>query len=418
MPTAKPTYKPYHDRASPCIGTRVDRPNFCLTGFWHRIPKLGRNILDSSGVVIYDSIQTSGVYRFMSSLLEQYRISDFLEWDKQKRLKINTDFQRGSVWSPAARTFLIDTILRQLPLPKVYLRTNIDVATKQAIREIVDGQQRLRAIIEFANDGYQLSKRATEFAGLKYSTLTPEHQEIFLGYPIAVDQLVNASNTDVLEVFARLNSYTVTLSPPEKRHAKYQGDFKWAVRNTARRWGGEWEKRKILTVRERVRMLDDSLAAEMIGVMLNGITHGGQVKIDALYKACDKTFDSSVIKHVDATLKFVSEKVMDSIVGTPICSAPHFLMLFAAIASALFGIPTDPGVSLKTKPIGVKAIEENIENVHQNLLFLGSVIDRDAEPSEAAFVEFWKASRATTHSIASRRVRFPLYLRAITGGSF
>ena len=81
----------------------------------------------------------------MASILEQYRISDFLDWHREKRLEINQDFQRGSVWKPAARTFLIDTILRELPVPKVYLRTKIDVVTKKSVREIVDGQQRLKA---------------------------------------------------------------------------------------------------------------------------------------------------------------------------------------------------------------------------------------------------------------------------------
>src|SRR5665213_3326483 len=201
---------------------------------------------------------------FMPSILEQYRISDFLDWHREKRLELNPAFQRGSVWSPPARTFLIDTILRQLPIPKVYLRTKIDVSTKKSIREVVDGQQRLRAILDFSDDKFPLSKRASEFAGLKYSDLAEDKQEVFLGYPIAVDQLVNASTDDVLEVFARLNSYTVTLNGPEKRHAKYQGDFKWAVRAASRRWGHLWENLNVLTTRERVRMLDDSLTAEML----------------------------------------------------------------------------------------------------------------------------------------------------------
>ena len=94
----------------------------------------------------------------MPSLLEQYRISDFIDWRKQKRLNLNPNFQRGSVWSPAARTFLIDTILRQLPIPKVYLRTNIDVTTKQTIREVVDGQQRIRAILDFSDDLFPYQK--------------------------------------------------------------------------------------------------------------------------------------------------------------------------------------------------------------------------------------------------------------------
>ena len=190
----------------------------------------------------------------MPSLLEQYRIADFLDWHKEKRLELNPNFQRGSVWTPAARSYLIDSILRKLPIPKVYLRTKIDVATKKTVREVVDGQQRLRAIIEFADDKFALTKRAAEFVGAKYTTLSPDLQESFLGYPIAVDQLLNSSDTDVLEVFSRLNSYSVALNPAEKRHAKFQGDLKWQIRKASTDWAGLWETFSILTTRDRVRM--------------------------------------------------------------------------------------------------------------------------------------------------------------------
>lgn len=79
----------------------------------------------------------------MATILEQYRVSDFLDWNRQKKLILNPDFQRGSVWTPAARSYLIDTILRELPIPKIYLRTNLDISTKESIREVVDGQQRV-----------------------------------------------------------------------------------------------------------------------------------------------------------------------------------------------------------------------------------------------------------------------------------
>jgi hypothetical protein len=348
----------------------------------------------------------------MPSILEQYRISDFVEWHRQKRLDLNPDFQRGSVWSPAARTFLIDTILRQLPVPKVYLRTKIDVVTKHAIREVVDGQQRMRAILDFANDGFALSKRAGEFFGLKYSTMTVEQQEHFLSYPIAVDQLVNATDTDVLEVFARLNSYTVTLNHPEKRHAKFQGDFKWAVRAEAQKWKVLWETYKILTVKQRVRMLDDSLTAEMFGVLLDGVSDGGQVKITALYKKYDPGFDADITTRLDTVLKFFVEHMAEHLIESPLLRPTHFLMLFSALAALLVGIPGNKQVP-KVDHIGAKAIMANLESAREKLQQLGSIIDSEDEPSRK-YVQFWKASRATTQRIASREVRFPFFVRALS----
>ena len=348
----------------------------------------------------------------MPSLLEQYRIADFLDWKKEKRLELNPDFQRGSVWSPGARIFLIDTILRRLPIPKVYIRTRINVTTKKSIREVVDGQQRLRAIIDFAEDKLVLSKRAGEFKGLRYSTLDPKMQEAFLGYPIAVDQLVNAEDDDVLEVFARLNSYTVTLNPAEKRHAKYQGDFKWAIRASSRRWAKPlWEQYKVLTVRERVRMQDDSLTAEMIGVLLHGVTDGGQDKINKLYSECDAKFESSLFTKLDVVLKFLADKLAADLVGTPVLRPAHLLMLFSALAAILEGIPIGDLTPAEAKH--PKQLPKNLDHARNNLMLLASIIDSDAEPPRK-FLEFWKASRATTQRIASRRVRFPMYVRALT----
>lgn len=144
-------------------------------------------------------------------------------------------------------------------MPKVFMRTKVDLTTKQSYREIVDGQQRLRAIVDFANDKFALSDRAADLAGFKYSTLPSEFQERFLSYAIAVDQLINASDTDVLEIFARLNSYTVSLNPPELRHAQFQGNFKWAVHRTSINWAVLWEKFGVVSVRQRLRMLDECL---------------------------------------------------------------------------------------------------------------------------------------------------------------
>lgn len=144
----------------------------------------------------------------VSSILEQYCIADFLDWHREKRLELNPNFQRGSVWTLQARTFLIDTILRKLPIPKVYLRARVDVNTKKSIREVVNGQQMLRAILDFSENKFSLTKRSEKFANKSYSKLTYEEREVFLTYHIAVDQLVNALDDDVLEVLSRLKRIT------------------------------------------------------------------------------------------------------------------------------------------------------------------------------------------------------------------
>ena len=344
----------------------------------------------------------------MPTILEQYRISDFLEWHKENKLILNPSFQRGSVWPSAARSFLIDTILRELPIPKIYFRTTIDLLTKKSVREVVDGQQRLRAIIEFAADKFVLSKVAKEFRGKKYSTLDPALQGIFLSYPIAVGQLVNATDSDVFEVFARLNSYNVQANEPEKRHAKYQGEFKWTVHEMATKWTVLWETYKIVSTRDRVRMLADSLMAEMFTVLLEGVVDGGQPKIDKIYSKYDKDFDVTVIGKIDEVLGFFVENLAEDLKDTPLCNAPHFLMLFAALAHALKGIPQG---ELEALPDRDPLALTDLQICRDNLAEIGSVI-ASAEPV-GGFEEFWTASRSSTQRIASREKRFPLYYQAL-----
>ncbi|MFZ3078236.1 MAG: DUF262 domain-containing protein [Bellilinea sp.] len=348
----------------------------------------------------------------MASLLEQFRISDFLDWYSEKRLILNPDFQRRSVWTPDARTFLIDTILRQLPIPKIYMRTTIDVLTKKSIREVVDGQQRLRAIIDFSDDKFRLGKRANEFVGLQFSTLNQEQKEVFLSYAIAVDQLLNATDEDVLEVFARLNSYSVSLNDAEKRHARYQGDFKWAVYETSKNWKILWEKLGILSVRQRVRMLDDQLTAEMYGVLLNGVTDGGQPKLNSLYNSYNENFPNEpmITNAINEILIYFTDKFGDALMGTPVLNSPHFLMLFAALAHAIKGIPSGD-IKPQDMPIRGDGVLSDIRIAQSNLLKLAAIIE--SEEPNPGFEEFWKASRSSTQRIASRSIRFPVFYQAL-----
>lgn len=218
-----------------------------------------------------------------SSSAFTYNISDFLEWDANDQLKLDPDFQRGAVWTAAAQTFLIDTILRGYPIPQIFIRSKIDVATRMAVREVVDGQQRLRAIFAFANDGMRLSSRSKEFGGKRYTDLSDELKAGFLSYGISTVQLINASNTDVLEIFARLNSYGVKVTPAELRHSTYSEPVKWHIWDATIRWSMLWERYRLVSVREAVRLKNNSVMAELYISADEGLSDGGEPQIGKYY---------------------------------------------------------------------------------------------------------------------------------------
>lgn len=346
-------------------------------------------------------------------MLEQYKIADFVEWDKRKTLNLRPDFQRGEVWSPVARSYLVDTILRDFPVPKIYIRSRVNVETQKTVREVVDGQQRLRAILAFANNKMRVSMRASEFHGLTYETLSEELKERFLTYPLAVDQLVNADDATVLEVFARINTYTVTLNPAERRHAKFQGEFKSAVRGMSRKWDGLMAK--VLSVRNRVRMLNDSLVAEMFGIAMEGLQDGGQAEIDKLYQRLDAPSApeeprKKAARVVDSVLTFVHENLEEEFADTPLMKPPHFLMLFAALAHCGHGIPKG---MLDDLPDSRKKFPECAPAVMDGLRRLAAAIEKEPEYNDD-LREFWRASSKTTHRMPSRKVRFGAFLKALS----
>jgi len=148
-----------------------------------------------------------------------YSINDFIEWDRQKRLELNPIFQRRSIWSDKAKSYLIDTILRGKPIPKIFIRQKINVSTRVSIREVVDGQQRLRTILSFIKDGFVVSKlHNREFGGCHYSELPDEVQVQILAYELSVDLLINLPDAEILDIFGRLNSYAIVLNEEETTH--------------------------------------------------------------------------------------------------------------------------------------------------------------------------------------------------------
>ena len=283
----------------------------------------------------------------------------------------------------------------------------------------MDGQQRLRTIVDFSEDNLTLSQRAGEFAGLKYSTLTDEQKENFLTYAIGVEQLINSSDADVLEIFSRLNSYNVTLNAAEQRHAEFQGNFKWAVHRASREWSVLWERYKIVSTRESVRMLQDSFMAEMFGVVLEGVRDGGQAKIYKLYKKYDGNFteEAQTVAKVSEVCEFIRVNLDDVLLQPPsdvLCGQPHFLMLFAAVAHGLFGIPE--GQMDDAMPQRNPEFFRDSGQTKENLRVLSQLIL--GESQEPTLDDFVRASTSTTQRISSRRIRFPVYWRACQPAPF
>jgi hypothetical protein len=149
------------------------------------------------------------------------------------RINTNPDFQRPAVWSRAQKQLLIDTILRDYDVPKLYWRK---IGVKPDQYDVVDGQQRLRAIWEFFDGSFSLPKNnepidGEEVGGCNYDALPDELRMRFDVYALDVVVLEEADEDEVREMFLRLQNGT-SLKAQEKRNA-YPGQMRAFIRQLA-----------------------------------------------------------------------------------------------------------------------------------------------------------------------------------------
>ena len=138
----------------------------------------------------------------------------------KKRSKINTnpDYQRPSVWTKAQKQMLIDSILRDFDIPKIYLHKTSDDTF-----DVIDGQQRIRTIWSFYDDEFALPKDAEPVKGIvvankKYSELHMDISTIIDSYNLDFVILDNEDEDEIREMFLRLQNGT-SLKAQEKRNA-------------------------------------------------------------------------------------------------------------------------------------------------------------------------------------------------------
>jgi hypothetical protein len=203
---------------------------------------------------------------------QTFTISDLYNWYKKDELFLQPKFQRRKVWKPVARSYLIDTIVRGLPMPKIYFRVQVDPQSIKSVREIVDGQQRLDAIFSYIENKFAVSRTHDSIAaGKKFNALAPHIQSAILSYDLSSDLLIGADDAQVLQIFARINSYSVTLNAQEKRNARFFGPFKALAYSLGTAHLAFWVDNRILTNQAIARMAEAELTSELVVGLLAGL---------------------------------------------------------------------------------------------------------------------------------------------------
>lgn len=352
------------------------------------------------------------------------QINDIIEWNEKDELEISPNYQRNSVWNEKAKSYLMDTIIRGLPIPPIFMRQTIDVTSRRTLRQVIDGQQRIRAITEFIANKYKISKsHNAEYGGLYYEDLEDEVKESILEYELFVEIVNEKDDSIIYDMFARLNTNNCVLNYQELRNAKFWGEFKVAVYSSSTEYRDILLENKILTDRQISRMNDVELMSMLFNLMLNGIEQDTQKTMDALYKKYDMEF--AEFEWLQARLEKTMAVVKDiyDYIGTDIkCfkSKIYFYTLFATVYHQLFGINNFDGKRKDEFSDG--QIKSNMS------LFLDKIVNFENEfnyyvnssyDKESAnyikFTEFEYLHRTRTTSKAERKERINFLNTYIVG---
>lgn len=205
-------------------------------------------------------------------------IATFWEGYELEKYDFSPPYQRASIWSQEKQEFLIDSLLRNFPIPPIFLHQKIDAATGRTKYDLIDGKQRLTSIVRFLKDEIPVSSEfdteeesEPKIAGKYFSELgTPEFEEIkkaFWSYKIPIEYIDTSEKFLIDNIFDRLNRNGETLTGQELRNAQYH-DSKLVAASIELSNMPFWKN--LLSKVDKNRMEDIEFMSELLFVILEG----------------------------------------------------------------------------------------------------------------------------------------------------
>jgi hypothetical protein len=242
---------------------------------------------------------------YMETKKDHWPLLSFKEYEKA--IDPAPVYQRSEVWKPDQKQMLIDSILREIDIPKIYLRRLVNARYKF---EIIDGQQRMRAIWDFLNNRFPLGEDTDQLlvdgelyilAEKLYDELdTTVKIERMHRYNLDVVIVQQATDDEIADLFQRLNNGT-PLSTAEVRNAM-PGAMKETVKELARH--AFFSK---VSFSNR-RFAHDQVCAQMMSLELSdGLADTRDRMLSKMYADYSKAVPKGITDAVRATLETLNK---------------------------------------------------------------------------------------------------------------
>jgi hypothetical protein len=326
-------------------------------------------------------------------------------------VSVNPRYQRsGQIWPPRAKSFLVETVLHEKPIPRVLLH-EVDDPDAPHTSDIIDGQQRCSVLRDYRHDSFALTADVDEVGlrGKKYSDLTARRRQIFDEYLVPLDVYSGVTPRDIREVFRRLNYYTAPLNAAEQRHAQFYGELSRFVEDQADDWQIVFANLGIFTKRQLTRKADQQLLAEVVDAMINRIGTPTSASLRNCYRKHDRQFSSAADfgRRLDAARDTISEWTF--LRHTLLRKHYQFFALILSVMHsqrALASLTPDLGQSVRRADDGViRARFDKLEHAVRRRVQRGR------------YARFARASEEKTNVRSNRLIRCQYFYAALTGSA-
>lgn len=232
-----------------------------------------------------------------------YTVRDFLGWQRDKTLELRPPFQRNATWKPIAKSGLIDSLIRGYPVPALFLQDRTDSKSFHRKLVVVDGQQRLRTVLAYVDitcltDADQRDKFSlmaihdSGRAGKTFEKLSEDDKDRILSTRMNVNIVGSlVTESELLEIFRRMNTYGAHLNNQELRNAGYDGLFKEVSYRLAGDTLERWLEWGLFNRQEIAEMRDVEFTSDILLLILNGTQMASKKVIDDAYEDYANEFD-------------------------------------------------------------------------------------------------------------------------------
>lgn len=194
-------------------------------------------------------------------------------------LIVDQSYQRRSIWLERDKIRLIETILLGLIIPEVYFwDAETDPDSGKTITHIVDGQQRICAVVDFINNEFKLSKEhlitdqiKEKYGDKKFADLSNDDKIIIWTFNFSIVRIKDKSKDEIRNIFYRLNLTDYSLNDQEKRHSNTWGRFADLSKEISEL--SFWNDYNLFNYGDVKRMKDEEFCASLLLLARKGIVN-------------------------------------------------------------------------------------------------------------------------------------------------